>query len=324
MRSLQHFVPNGDGWHMALQQTWDPDKLLRPSRPVLIVPGYGMNSYIFGYHPRGVSLEGALAAAGLEVWRVDLRAQGDSRSIGGDDRFGLEELAVTDLSAAIHAVVDRSHTGAEKADLIGASLGGSIAFAHVALVDDHRVGALVAVGAPVRWVKVHPLVRAAFGSPTLAGLVRFKGTRKLAGAALPLVLKRMPWLLSIYMSPGQIDHGALDELVKTVEDPNRWINKQIAQWIREGDLVVRGRNVARELRRLQMPLLCVVANGDGIVPPETARFSYDQVASEDRTLLVVGDEELSLAHADMFISDQAHDRVFAPVRDWLVRRAGGR
>ena len=66
------------------------------SPPVVILPGYGMNSFIFGFHPRGLSLEAYLASRGIEVWSVDLRGQGRARSTGGDDRFGLASRGEAD------------------------------------------------------------------------------------------------------------------------------------------------------------------------------------------------------------------------------------
>ncbi len=318
MRSLQHFIDNRDGWHLSLHQTWDPERLERGRRPVLIVPGYGMNSFIFSYHPRGISLEGFLAAAGLEVWRVDLRGQGESRSVGGGENFGLEDLAATDLGAAIDALLERTHTAASSVAVIGASLGGTIMFSHTALRPKHSIGAMVAIGSPVRWVEIHPAIRVAFGSPTLVGLVRLRGTRRIARVALPYLLEHTPWVLSLYMNPSHVDPGAVSELVRTVEDPNRYVNKQIAQWIRDKDLVLRGINVSESLLGLELPLLCVVANGDGIVPRATAEFSYRRIGSSDRTLLEVGSQDMRLAHADMFVSDEAQSRVYAPVRDWLL------
>src|ERR1700722_11762733 len=103
MKTVEHFVPNHDGSELALAQTWDERRLVPGRRPVLIVPGYGMNSYIFSYHPRGVSFEGHLPQAGFEVWRVDLRGQGRSRpgpsgsspragKRAAADEFGLEDL----------------------------------------------------------------------------------------------------------------------------------------------------------------------------------------------------------------------------------------
>src|SRR5215217_590996 len=99
MKTIEHLVPNEDGWQLSLSQSWDADRLVRGRSPVLIVPGYGMNSFIFSYHPRGPSLEAYLVEAGHEVWRADLRGQGKSISIGGGPDYHLEDLALTDLGA---------------------------------------------------------------------------------------------------------------------------------------------------------------------------------------------------------------------------------
>lgn len=316
MKTLEHFVSNNDGWHLSLFQSWDEERLVPGRRPVLIVPGYGMNSFIFSYHPHGDSLEGYLARAGFEVWRVDLRAQGKSVSIGGTDSFSLEDLAVTDLGAAIAFALDRSRTAASRVDVIGASLGGTIVFLHAALQRDNRLGSIVAMGSPVRWVDIHPAIRLAFSVPALVGLVRFRGTRKLAEIALPHIIRRIPSVLSIYMNADITDVSA--EMVKTVEDPNRHINREIAYWIRERDLIVRGKNLSEAIRDLHNPLLCVLARGDGIVPRRTAEFPYLTAGSKVKKLLEVGTSERAMAHADLFVSNGAQEGVFEPIATWLV------
>src|SRR3989338_309562 len=77
-------TPNRDGWVLSLRKTVARRPRLHgdeaPRRPVLIVPGYGMNSFIFGFHPTGRSLEHHLAWRGFEVWSGDFRAQGRPRS----------------------------------------------------------------------------------------------------------------------------------------------------------------------------------------------------------------------------------------------------
>jgi pimeloyl-ACP methyl ester carboxylesterase len=317
MENVEHRIFNGAGWELSLVQTWDGARLERARRPVIIVPGYGMNSFIFSYHPSGPSLEGYLAQAGFEVWRADLRNQGASRSIGGSDRYTLEDLALTDLSAVVDAVLERTRTSEDRADMIGASLGGTIMFIHAVLERRHRLGSLVAIGSPVRWLSIHPLVKALFLSPTLAGMIRLRGTRKLAEVALPQLVRLTPWLLSIYMNPRITDTSAAREMVRTVEDPNRLINRQIAQWIRSRDLVLRETNISEALRSVTRPLLCVFANGDGIVPRDTAIFPYEQIGSARKALLEVGTSDISMAHADLFVSRECHERVFSPVAAWL-------
>jgi pimeloyl-ACP methyl ester carboxylesterase len=323
LKTLEHDIPNGDGWHLSLFQSWDEARFAPGRRPVLIVPGYGMNSFIFSWHPHGLSLEGYLARAGFEVWRVDLRGQGGARSVGGGDVYGLEDLAVTDLGATLDAVLDRTRTGASRVDVLGASLGGTIMFAHMVLNPSHVIGATVALGSPVRWVEIHPVLKLAFSSPALAGMVRFRGTRKFAGFALPHLARHLPWLLSVYMNPDLTDTRAAGEMVKTVEDPNRHVNRQIARWIRDKDLILHGVNVSDGLRAIEAPLLCVSAWGDGIVPRPTAEFPYAAVGSPVKKLIQAGAPDLAMAHADLFISSESEARVFAPIAAWLLAPTSG-
>jgi pimeloyl-ACP methyl ester carboxylesterase len=305
---------------VSLQQTWDEANVRRDQKPVLIVPGYGMNSFIFGYHPRGRSFEAALVRGGLEVWRVDLRGQGPSKNVSGSEVYGLEDLAGPDLGAAISGALDRTRTSASSAVVIGASLGGTIMFAHAALTRDHHIAAMVAIGAPVRWVRVHPLMRIAFASPRLIGLVPVRGSRVIARNLLPALLRRTPWLLSMYINAEHVDLDFVDELVKTVEDPNRHVNREIAEWIRRRDLVFSGINLSAALPSIRVPLLSVVSSGDGIVPRATAEYPHLNVGSWDRTLLEVGSTDMRLGQADVFISDAADEIVYGPIREWILAR----
>lgn len=320
IQTLRHRAPNGDGFRLALYQTFDEEKLDRSRRPVIILPGYGMNSFIFSFHPGGTSLEGYLAERGFEVWRADLREQGETQRAGGRSDFSLEDLAVTDVGVVIDKTLEQTRSSAPRVDVIGCSLGGTLMFAHATLNPRHRMASLVAMGSPLRWRNVNPLLKLAFSAPRLVGLVQLRGTRALARWALPVLARRTPWLLSIYMNPEITDLSAVNELVRTVEDPNRHINRELAAWLQRGDLYIRGVNVSEAISRVDNPFLCVIANGDGIVPRETAIHAYERVGSPDKTLLEVGTDQIAMAHADLFISREAHERVFAPLAAWLAGR----
>ena len=75
----EQYAPTSDGWSLHLRRTRLPGCFDPATKPLLIVPGYGMNSFIFSYHPRNTSMERCLAEAGFEVWSVNLRGQGPSR-----------------------------------------------------------------------------------------------------------------------------------------------------------------------------------------------------------------------------------------------------
>src|SRR5689334_17383536 len=133
MHADQYLVDNKAGWRLAMTCV-RPEAPTAGARPVLIVPGYGMNSYIFGFHPRGPSMVECFATRGIETWTVDLRGQGRSIRARGTNRYGLADLAIEDLGAAIAHVVANTATGSPTVDVIGCSLGTALLFAHVACV----------------------------------------------------------------------------------------------------------------------------------------------------------------------------------------------
>jgi len=216
----------------------------------------------------------------------------------------------------------RLETGQDKVDLVGCSLGATMVYAYLAHhTEDHGVGQVIAMGGPLRWDDPHLAVRIAFSSARLAGLLPVKGTRLLARAALPLLV-RVPSLLGLYMNADRIDLSRADQLVNTVEDPVPFINRQVARWIKAGDLIVGGVNVTHALPRVVGPdVLCVLANRDGIVPPAAAR-SVETILGADRVhVLEVGEDDAWYAHADLFIGDSCQQDVFEPMRAWLAARA---
>jgi pimeloyl-ACP methyl ester carboxylesterase len=306
-----------DGWQLDVKRFVNPRTLVPGRRPIVMVPGYCMNTFILSYHPRGTSMVGHLVDQGFEVWTANLRGQGDSRLRGGNRRYGFQHLALNDFPLVRDLVLEETRTGAEMIDAVGCSLGATVLYTYLATYrDDHRVGAMVNIGGPLRWDAVHPLVRALLYNPSLAASFPVRGTRHLARAALP-VLEKVPAILSLYMNPSLIDMTAAAELVKTVDDPCMHLTRQIAHWVKKKDLVVDGLNITHALREVDIPILCILASHDGIVPPKAALSILDHVRSEKTNVFEIGDARLPYAHADLFISNEAVDKVFDPLAKWL-------
>ncbi len=317
----EHDAETRDGWRLHLARTWSPAHLDRTLRPVVIVPGYGMNGFIFGFHPRGTSLTRHLAEAGFEVWCANLRRQGASKPMHRDaGHASLRSLAEHDVPTAIDAALAHTATQASKVSVIGCSLGGSIAYAHLALSDTPRVGALVTVGSPLRWHDLSPLFALPARLPRLLAMIPVAGTRRIAGACLPL-LARVPGLLAPYMNAAHVDLSCAAELAQTVEDAHPRTNHDIARWIGARDLILRGVNVTESLAKQSLPLLVVIGNRDGIVPERSALSAIDAWGGADKEVLRVGTPEDWYAHADLFIGDDAPRVVFDPVAKWLRARA---
>lgn len=316
----EQFLSTHDGWSLELRRTASPAHFDARAEPLLIVPGYGMNNFIFGYHPRGTSLERCLAEGGFEVWSMNLRRQGGSRPARRNaGEVSLHAYATVDVPAAIEHVLAHTRTHASSLTLIGASLGGTISYGYLALHRAAPVSALVTMGSPLRWDEAHPLVRMALGSPRLAGAVPIRGARPLLRATLPALLQ-IPGLLGFYMNPESIDMRRVAELTKTVEDPHPAVNRDIAEWLRTRDLELGGVNVTRALASLEQPLLLVLSNRDGMVPEATA-MSAASAWGGAVEVLRVGDERNWYAHANLFVADDAPTLVFDPMIRWLHDKA---
>ena len=319
MRERLHFEDNGQGWLLELRQYWSAEHLDATRRPIVMIPGYCMNTFILNFHPTRDSMVRYLTLQGHEVWTANLRGQGGSRRDGGSKSYGFRELALVDLPVVMEYVKRHAKSDAPDVDAIGCSLGATFLYAYLAhFAESHGVGSLTAIGGPLRWEASHPLVKLAFSSPMVAGLVNIRGTRHAARAALPIV-QHMPRLLELYMNAQHIDLSQASELVRTIDDPVPYLNRQIAHWVKERDLKVAGLNITAGLRHIDIPTLCILANADGIVPPAAALSIQNAIGTEVVDILHVGDEENWFAHADLFINNQAPERVFEPLSAWIKK-----
>lgn len=318
MISIERSRPQtSDGWRLDVRCYRHESAFDVTKPPLLFIPGYGMNSFILGYHPSDVSMVEYLASCGHEVWTANLRGQGDASTHGTKD-IGFAQLALIDIPTVRDHVLEHSQTEHQRVVWIGCSLGASMLYAYLAHhPEDHAAWSMIAIGGPLRWNKVHPLLKVAFRSPKLASLIPFKGTRKLAQLALPVV-RHIPDALSIYMNARRIDLSEPHMMTQTVDDPVPWLNLQIAHWIHQRELRVDGVTVSDVLSTIDdVPILCVIANKDGIVPPETALSVLDVMPAPHSEVIVAGDDRHWYAHADLFIGQDARRHVFEPMANWI-------
>jgi len=313
-----HTVTTPDGWTLQMCRGMRDNGVSGP--PVVFVPGFGMNSWIFRYHPRGRSFMEVLLDHGLDPWSVDLRGLSTSRRRAGAPKVGgLADYAYMDLPSAFDHI--SYTTGFDRVHAIGCSLGGAVLYAYGSTLPCQRIDRLVALATPLKWTRATPLVRA-FGmlSPVI-GLARLRGTRAIARVALPVVGRVLPSALSVYLNVEITDISSTRDLARTVEDPNPRVNRQIGRWIQRQELEIGGTNILDALHHFDRPLLVVAGNGDGICPPENAMAALEAVAGPGESL-VIGHRDEHVAHADLLVSDIAPERVFAPIARWLRKRLG--
>ena len=281
----------------------------------MFVPGFGMNSFIFRYHPRGGSFMEWLLDAGLDPWSVDLRGQTSSRS---DTRkhadVTLEEHANADLPAIFDFI--SGETGHERVHAIGCSLGGALLYAYAGMFSDHRIDRLVTMGTPLRWVETSPLI-SAFAAISPAIRAPMKGSRRAAKLALPIATRLAPEALMIYLNPSLTFTTPVSQLVRTVEDPQPGISRQLGQWIKNKDLQLGDLNVTESLKSFTRPLLVVAGNGDRICPSGSALIAA-KLAGGPTSSMLIGSRHEQVAHADLFIADIAPERIYRPISGWLT------
>jgi pimeloyl-ACP methyl ester carboxylesterase len=312
----QHAATTDDGWELELCCVRGD---VRRRHPILVVPGYAMNSSVLEYQANGRSLVAALVEAGYEVWSVNLRGAGLSRPLTTSaGPVSLATYVDQDLPAALELV--RSETAVESRApfCIGTSLGGAIVYGHLARVGEDGLAGIVALGAPLRWDAVNPLLRTAFWSRRLARIVPMRGVRRVARFVMSPLARA--GLLSAYVNRKRLDLNRTDAMSATVEDPTPELNAEIAEWMRARDLYLGTTNVTHALRKVQLPLLLVFANRDGLVPTAAARSAAAAWGGGDVEVVEVGTDEDWFAHADLFAARDALARVFMPIVRWLDAR----
>jgi len=306
-----HRVTTWDGWSLSLHRS--PDARAGAA-PVLFVPGYGMNGWIFRYHPNARSFMGHLVDAGLDPWWVDLRGTSTSRRRRGAPAPSLRDQALIDLPSAFDYIA--AATGADRVSAIGCSLGGSLLYAWAGLDPQHRIERLVTMGSPLRWGHTAITRTFAWGLPA-AGSVPMRGTRRLARVALPVAGTIAPWALSLYLNPKITQIRPSRMLTRTVEDPAPTINRDLGRWMRTGDLHLDGVNVTDALSRYSRPLLLIFGSGDGICPEAASTSATERTSGPVDTLRVDHPDGHRVGHADLFISELAPSHVFPRVSRFL-------
>ncbi len=309
----QYAVTTGDGWELEVTNVRGD---VTARHPVLIVPGYAMNSSVLDYRSTGTSLAAALVAAGYEVWSLNLRGTERSRPLV--DPPGPVSLAAyvrEDLPAVLGLVRSEAAVECPVPFCVGTSLGGAIVYGHLARGGSAGIAGVAALGAPLRWNAVHPLFRAAFRSRRLARVLAMKGAGRVARFLMsPLA---QAGLLGVYVNKRRLDSEHTRAMMATIEDPSPQLNAEIAEWMRARDLYLEGTNVTHAMGAIDLPLLVVLANRDGLVPPDAARSAAEAWGGRDVEVLEVGKGADWFGHADLFATGDAPVRVFAPLVRWL-------
>ena len=285
---------------------------------VITVHGLGANRITFDLDD-GLSLVRTLAAAGYEVWNVDLRGQGRARG-REPRRWSFDDHVRVDVPAMLAHVT--AVAGVPSVHWVGHSMGGMIAYAWLGThPDEARVASLCTLGSPMEpppgLVNLSRL-GALLGSwmPTLrVDLI----ARAAAMLALPVPLPLAP------LTPSHFSGPMLRRLTWSLTEPlSGPLIAQLAACWRDGRLrSVDGVDDYRGgLARITTPLCVFAAPGDRLAPLHSARIAFDEVASPIREYHLLSREGGCThdgCHTGMVLGQTAPAEVFPRILAWLDR-----
>lgn len=321
------------GHHAALVHH-PPAEPRRAAPPVIVCHGMAVNGLCMdalddGHGSPRLSLARTLAAAGFDVWALELRGRGRA-TVPRGARWTVDDEVREDVPAAIAAVLEGA--GAAEVWWVGHSKGALVQYLFQATGHTlaARVTALVAIGSPgtvrdqrrfLRWfvgplrlwarvVGDVPLSRALVLLTPLAHLTRW------LGRPIDTLVR-------------ENDGASLGRLFASIfADVNRGVLEQMLRWVAhpEGALVsMDGQRYDEGFGRLRMPLYLLAGAADRLVPPAAVDYVRERVSSADVTFEVVGvagGATHDYGHGDLVLGARAPDDVFARVVRWLSARAG--
>jgi len=300
-----------------------------PRGAVVLVHGFAQNRY--AWHVPQRSLSDHLAAAGFDVYNLELRGVGRSRALGAPAATTVRELVAEDLPAALEAV--RRASGEDRPFLLGHSLGALVALAAAGRAPD-RVRGVVSLAGIYRFATRNALLRAVGGVATRLPLgaappqarVPTDAVGRALHAARALFDARVAERLPLQAwAPGSMAEDVLAEAVRRSFEPASWgVTRDLATLasgrpLRDAD----GEPLlAPWERQHEVPLLVVAGADDVLVSPEDAKAAWERAATPDRTYLTPRREpgEPGWGHMDLLLGDRAPQRVWPRLTEWLAAR----
>lgn len=260
-----------------------------------------------------------LAAGGHSVYLLDWHPPGQARRF-----LGLEDYICGDIADAT-AMVSARH-GGQAPDLLGVCQGGVLALCHAALAPG-SLRRLALLATPVdtgsardplarlaRGIDFERLVRASgnIGGPTLAsifaslkpfalGIERYADLAGLADAREETLVEFLRMERWMYDGPDQAGR-AFAEFAREVYQRNA---------LARGELRLGGEAV--RLGAIRAPVYSAYALDDHLVPPAAARALPALLGGP------CTEQALPGGHLGLFISRQAHQRLYPRLLEWLDR-----
>ncbi|WP_322817310.1 alpha/beta fold hydrolase [Tepidiforma sp.] len=285
--------------------------------PLVLFPYLGISRpYIFDLRP-GESFAEFLSAEGIPFYLVDWGV------FGPEDRdLGLDDIVADMIPSLLRQAL--RHAGAPSATVFGYCMG--VPMTAAALAHDPSLPAknFLAMVGPIDFTKGEfPRITDEDRFDVDAILETFD---MMPAEFIRTGFKMLNPLGDIQQAKALLENAANPKWLEGYKAMNRWANEWVPlpkqffrHWVRHfyqrnellrGELRILGRRV--DLGRIRLPILCVAATKDDIVPAESARALLDAVSSTDTRFL-----ELEGGHISVIAGRRARAQVWPALADWL-------
>ncbi|HZO15613.1 MAG TPA: alpha/beta hydrolase [Polyangiaceae bacterium] len=291
--------------------------------PLLLIHGYGQNRY--AWHLPARSFVNYLADEGYDVFNLDLRGHGRSRHLGARPPKDLNEYVREDVPAAVDTV--RRLSGHERVFLVGHSLGGLISYAAAPAIPDH-IGGIVTIGSPYHFTR-----GSRFLSLIGSGMLAADRTLQLGHRNVPLkAMGEAMRLLRVFIEsplfPLPIRGFAPRSLEPRIHGQHMSLAMDIgsiavmrSMFLRAAEARASGHRLgvlygyAAAFEALDIPLLVIAGDQDGLAPLEAVRPAYERSSSADKTF-----RSFPRGHIDLLVGREAPLTIWPLVLSWLNTR----
>jgi alpha-beta hydrolase superfamily lysophospholipase len=286
---------------------------------VMLCHGLGANHHAFDI-AHEISLARYLTRRGYDVFAVDLRGHGASER-PRDFHWAFDDYLLSDVPALLAAA--SRLTEARPLHWIGHSMGGLLAYAHLACADAPGLRSAITVGSSLDYSVAHSEFQRLMPLRSLLRRLPAIPVRSIARASSRFA-GRLPTpfeTFNVWRSNVSPAHWrtVCEAVFHPVSPP---VMDQLASAMQAGGLRSRdGRRAYFDgLAAVRAPVLALAGDRDRQCPPEAARHTSEALGSATRRVAVFGKDHGHhdhYGHFDLVIGRRAPTEVFPVIGAWL-------
>lgn len=301
-------------------------KPLAPARkriktPLLITYALVNRQYMMDLQPDRSVIKSFLEA-GLDVYIIDW-----GYPTAEDMYLTMDDYINWYMDEAVDAI--RKETGKDAINLLGVCQGGTFSTIYTALHPE-KIKNLVAMVVPIDFSGNEGLLFRWSKFMNIDSLVEaFDGV--IPGDAMNvayLVLKPLGNMVDKYV--GMTDKWTDPDFMKNFLRMEKWVfdspaqvGATLAQFTKDlyqenklikGELELGGKRV--DLKNINMPVLCAVAEKDHLVPPSASRPLMDAISSTDKQFML-----FNTGHIGMYTSSKSRTDIIPSIIEWIKSRS---